>query len=479
MPIPSGKTKSDLLTLSPTADVGDPVTTILVTESSYSDVAIDTRWTPLQSIMSHIGGSIWEVTYFSQVIDGDTQLMPQSPTVSAVFQQYTKIEGMQLKVTDALNVQQDDVTKMMQIDGSAIVFAAIIPNEGDMFIADIGVGKPAVFRVVTSSKKAIFKEAAYDITYAFASTDEEYIHDLEGKTVKTYVFKKDFLNRGQAPLILEEEAVILEHIEDQYRNLADSYFSTFYNKEFKTLTAPGQAYTVYDPFLVKFVNEQFSQEDSHLLQDLRVLNTGNDEAVKQDNFWKALRLRDKTYLKTGFTKTGQVYTSQFENNPFYNGIRWSGIQLCTYPANPRIGIGGLKAINVLALTDLELVSETPNTFYSDMEAPTVGSDSSVNTMYPSEILAKTNIPLNTDGTLPIKKVTHDLYYVLSEDFYKNTEDKDVLEYTVLKFMERVELDAVQLSKTAKIVQNWGMLEQYYYIPVLLYMMRCHIYGYQG
>ena len=270
MPILNDNNPADLVKPSPVADVADPVTTILVTESTYADVGIDTRWTPLQSIMSHIAGSVWEVTYFSQVIDTDSQLMPQSPTVSAAFQQYRKIEGMQLRVSDPLNIQQDDTTKMMQIDGSAIVFAAIIPNEGDMFTADIGLGKPAVFRVATSAKKAIFKEAAYDITYAFASTDEEYIHDLEMKTVQSLVFKKDFLNRGQNPLLLEEEAVIIENLEAQYRALADNYFNTFFNNEYKTLTVPGQTYSVYDPFLVKFVSEQFTQEDSHLLQDLRV-----------------------------------------------------------------------------------------------------------------------------------------------------------------------------------------------------------------
>lgn len=479
MPILNDNNSADLVKPSPVADVADPVTTILVTESTYADVGIDTRWTPLQSIMSHIAGSVWEVTYFSQVIDTDSQLMPQSPTVSAAFQQYRKIEGMQLRVSDPLNIQQDDTTKMMQIDGSAIVFAAVIPNEGDMFTADIGLGKPAVFRVATSAKKAIFKEAAYDITYAFASTDEEYIHDLEMKTVQSLVFKKDFLNRGQNPLLLEEEAVIIENLEAQYRALADNYFNTFFNNEYKTLTVPGQTYSVYDPFLVKFVSEQFTQEDSHLLQDLRVLNTGSDGAVKQDNIWKALRYRDASYLKNGFTKTGLVLTNQFTNNPYHNGIRWSGVQLCVYPTNPRIGIGGLRTDEVLLTTSIGLISDTPNTFYTDKEAPASGTDSSNTTMYPSTLLAKTNIGLNPDGTLNLKKVTHDSYYVLSEDFYKDTEDKDVLEYTVSKFLDRTELDAVQLSKTAKLIPQWGMVEQFYYTPIILFMMRCYIYGFQG
>lgn len=479
MPIPSDNNLGGIVSPSPIASTPEPVSSITVTKPEYSDVAIDTRWTPITSIMTHVAGAAWVVDYYSQVIDTDSQLMSQAPTVSPVFQQYKLIKGLELRVISALNQVQDQDTKMMQIDGSALVHSFLIPNEGDMFTADIGVGKPAVFRITNTKKNSIFKEATYEIEYAVASTDIEYIEDLEHKVVEEFIYRQDFLTRGQNPLVLLEENATIGELEEVYHRLASQYFPAFLDKEYMTFTIPLQATSIYDPFIAEFLSKQFSKDDSLVLQKMRVLNLGNDLAVEQNCFWDALVLRDISYLKTGFTKSGLIWCNQFENNPFFNGIRWSGIAQCVYPQNPRIGVGGMGAYMPKALTGTNLVSVSPYTYYADTPAPATGVDVGQNKVFPPTNSAATTLNLNADGTANFQGVAHDDYYVLSGEFYNQTENMSVWEQLVTQYIKKEPLDPIQLKKTAGLVLNWGVLEQFYYVPILMVMIRGYIYGYQG
>lgn len=480
MPIAPEPSQSAIISPLPTADLPSPVTTIRVAESSHKDVAIDTRWTPFQSIMSYVSGSAWTVDYYSQVIDTDSQLMPQSPTVSAVHQQYNLIKGVVLKVSNPLNVTQDDDTKMMQIDGSAILNCKIIPNEGDMFLADIGAGESAIFRVKSTKKNSIFKEAVYEIEYAMSTTESTSVADLEQKVVNTYVFRRDFLTHGMSPVILEEDNATMEEMGSVYSQLVDYYFSTFFDNEFCTITIPGQEDYTYDPFLVRFLLAQFNRDDHFNVQRIRGLDLGDDPASKQDCIWEAISKRDKRYLKNGFTRAGIAYTSNFERNPMLDGIRYSGINRCVYPINPRIGAFGLQLSSIKTVVSATLQDVSPYTFYTDGAVASDATDDNigVNTMFPPTVTADT-YALNSDGTVDITTVMADDYYVLSEKFYTGAADMSVLEKAVTNYLNKVEADSIQLIKTAELVRSWGVLEQLYYIPILLVMMRSYIFDYQG
>lgn len=477
MPIPTDNNAGGIISPSPIAATPEPVNSIRVTKEEYKDIALDTRWTPFAAIMSHVAGAAWTVDYYSQVVDTDSQLMSQAPTVSPVFQQYKLIKELVLRVSSPLNQVQDQETKMMQIDGSAIVHSFMIPNEGDMFVADIGVGKPAVFRVTNTKKNSIFKEATYEIEYAMASTHEEYIHDLERKVVNTYVYRQDFQSRGQEPIVLEEESATIDELMLVYDRLAKSYFPTFYNKEYATFTIPFQAHSIYDPFLTKFLSAQFSKEDSIVLQKVRVLNLGDDAACAQNSFWDAFSCRDLAMLKSGFTKTGLIWCNQFERNPFFNGIRWSGIEQCIYPTNPRIGVGGLGAFQPKTLTSDQLVSVSPYTFYTDGEAGPTSDQIGHNKAFPDPNTAVTITGLNPDGTLDFPGVATDAYYVLSHNFYAQTTTQSVIEELVSRFIKHEAIDPVQLKKNAELVHEWGVLEQFYYIPILMYIIRNFVNGF--
>ena len=480
MPIAFDNNEDGLVTASPIAEKPTPVTTLKIAEPNYKDVAIDTKWTPISSIVSHISGASWTVDYYAQVIDTDTQLMSQAPTVSGVYQQYKLIKELELRVTNPLTEQQDAETKMMQIDGAALVYAAVIPNEGDMFTADIGVGKKAVFRVSSSKKNSIFKEATYEIEYSFSSTSSEYIEDLEAKTVEELVFRKDFITRGLNPVLLEEDAVSIAQLQGKCAALVEQYYRAFFNPEYATFTLPLQQYSTYDPFLTKTLKGLYGVEDSVLSLKLRELNLGDDPACKQFNFWDALVNQDLSLIRKGFTRVGLVDTNQFTRMPYYQGIRWSGIVQCVYPSNARMGIGGvgLNANKALSMSDFQNI--TPPQFYAEVHELSNQANQNYNVIFPASTAATASLlPKNADGSVYFDPVTTDDYYVLSKKFYDQAEDMNMLEQLVSDYINKKSIDPVQLSKTMDICGVWGMLEQFYYIPVLLIITRGYILNFQG
>ena len=75
---------------------------IRISAPPHQSAVVDTRYTPLQSLITYMEGSIWTVDYFSQVVNNDDQLQGQNLELPASLQQYKVIRGLQLKVTSPL-----------------------------------------------------------------------------------------------------------------------------------------------------------------------------------------------------------------------------------------------------------------------------------------------------------------------------------------------------------------------------------------
>lgn len=458
MPIATGEDTSGLISPLPSAISPDPVTTLDITNAQYANIAIDTRWTPISSILSHVEGSAWTVDYYSQVLTTDSQLAGQQVTTSGVFQQYTKIENLELRVSSPLSQSQDPDTKTMSYAGTAYVYSGLIPNEGDMLVANIDNGQYATFKITSTVKKSIFRETAYEISYIIETTDPDYLADLNGKVVNTYVYRKDFLTTGQNPLVVSVDDDILMKLGGAYSTLCKQYFPRYYNKEYCTMILPGQQYSIYDPFFTKFIMSAFGADDHYLVQSIKELNAADDPVLSQSSFWDALLNKDFTYINAGWTQAGYASTNSFTLNPFYNSIRFTGINLCVYPINPQPLINNAPVIPKI-LEPYTLV-------------PTVGTSTAFG--IPANLAA-----LPVSATPNIYPVTVDNYYVLSSNFYTQTNTQSVLESIVSDYLQGKSIDLMSLYNSTKLFMQWGALEQYYYVPIVLYLIRAAIRGYQG
>lgn len=452
MPIYDENQTAELVTPLPATTPAPQVSMIRTSSPTYNSVTVDNRWTPTNTLLQHVEGSSWVVDYYSQIIGLDSNLKGQQTSTSAAYQQYNKIEKLEIKVISPLVQTQDPETKAQTLSGTALLYSMLVPNEGDMFIANIDNGQLSTFRVISSTKKSIFKQATYEITYSIGTTDPVYLLDLYSKVINTYVYRKDFLTYGQNPVVISEDNAILETLENVYKTLADQYFPRFYNKEFKTFTLPGQTQATYDPFLTGYILKMFGMRDHHILQEVRELNVDDDPVMTQNNIWTALMNKDVSYLNTGFTRTGLVSTVLFSYNPFVNPIRYTGISYCVYPIDPVLMINSAEGNIVKQIDATNVLIEAPG---GSLTMPL--NDNLAN-------LPATSIPA-------IYPVTVDDNYVLSNNFYTQNNSQSTLELVVSDFLMGRALNIKQLSNSAKLFTQWGLLEQYYYVPILLTLIR--------
>lgn len=447
-----------ILTASPVPIVPKEIETVRVSTDDYRGAVVDTKWIPRSSLLTHIEGSSWIVDYYSQVLDTDSNLSGQQYTKNPVYQSYKKIINLEVKVQTPLNTDQDDANKEMSVTGSGILYPSIIPNEGDMFTADIGEGKLGIFKVTSSKKNSIFKEACYDISYTLDTDNVDKLLDLQQKTIVTYYFHKDYLLSGANPLVIKNEMDTLLNLKKVYDIMLYQYFRRFFSNEFKTLIVPSQLKPTYDHYLTSYILSMFSSQEAHELAYIRVMNLDEDRVSKCDTIWDTLKQKDLALLNTAFTQVGLVSALSYSRAPTHNGIRYSGMGAVVYPKNPYISVDHSYVNNVKIVE-------------SDLQASTDTSTSS------NVLIRAVNLKdIETDLGDDLYPVTVDDYYVLSANFYNNTATQSTLETLVRAYINRTQIDTDQLYNTARNFHKWGSLEQFYYVPIIMTLIRTVLKG---
>lgn len=458
MPLVTSKpNRNSVLQAAPTAELKQPLETVKV--SNIQQPIIDTAWVDKSHLLTHVEGASWIVDYYSQVLTQDSNLSGLQSSVDNPYQTYTLVKGLELKVTTVLSTDQDDSTKAMRVMGTSTIYPFLIPNEGDMFIADIGQNRFGLFRVVSTTKKSIFKEATYEISYNLDTDDPVKINELFTRAIDTKYFHKDFLLHGQSPLLIKSEAEALIQLEKDYKIIFDRYIKQYFSQEFKTLMLPGQEYKIYDPYLVGYMLNRFTSEDNLTMLHLRKLNLDDDPVSKADSFWTMLKLRDIGILNTSFKRFGLVPAKAFTRNPVYQGIAYSGFDHVIYPIDPAITVDGEHINNLKPVIDFGL-NNSPDA-----------------TIANSTIVRALNLRNLDDSVNYIYPVTEDDYYVLTENFYSDTESTSELEEMVLQYIRKEPIDIAQLSDISKLYHKWGTLERFYYVPVLLTLIHSTIRGF--
>lgn len=453
MPIVSTRKNPASLTL-PATSTPVPEEPIQISHPQYNGVSVDQRWTAKSDLLTHVEGSSWIVDYYSQVLGSDSPLSGQQLSVSSAYQSYKKIKDFELKVSSSLSTSQDDESKEMTVSGSAIVYHAVIPNEGDMFIADIGEGKTGVFRITSTVKKSIFKTACYEINYSLDTDQQEKKNDLESKVVDTLHFNKDYITLGKDPLILPTDHNALLNLKRAYEVMAHQYFKKFLSHEYKTLILPNQGgKSIYDPYLTRFLLDTVDNWECQDARLVRQLSVDDDPLMKGASLWTAMVHREPQYLETCFTNAGLVSARTFSSNPRFNGIRYTGVSYVVYPTDAIVSVDGELMTNTKPLSELRISASAPK-------------QGQLNAM-----VRAVNLQASQGYWSEIRPVTYDDHYVFSGAFYDKSEDQSYLESLVWRFIEGQSIEAQVLLDATKALNNWGALEQFYYTPMIMLMTK--------
>lgn len=436
-----------------------PVEPAIVAKSYKSNV-VDTQYTPLSSLITFIEGSLWTITYYSQVIDTDTEIRGQDAGQEGSYQQYRRIEGLEIKVANTLSWSQDANTKMITASGSANIHSFIIPVEGNMFAADVGDGREGIFQITTTEKKSILKESAYYIEYVllyFSDQQPARRADLDKKTVLSLHYSRDFLLHGQNPLLSTDDFKATEDLKYLYFEIIRNYMQWFFSREFKTLLLPGQQYSVYDPRMAEFFMSIVTTRDQEDIRYTRVLNIEDDYALtRQTHLLRALKTRDKTQVRLGNNKAGLVSARSFNSNTQLNGIRYSGVKYVVYPLDPKD--------NVDASSNVDARNLKADSYVELQVAPTPGG-------YIGDILYADEIKYGDTNRQLIYPVLKDDYYILSQAFYTKTGKESVLETLVDQYLNQEAIDPKVLVQVLAAYTSWGGLESFYYLPIALCLIK--------
>lgn len=463
------------LLVKPKPPVPTPIDPIQVksVDEGYKGVTVDSAVTPLASIIQYAGGSTWEVEYFSQVLGTDSEPQPHQVDRSAPYQQYALIKGFELRVTSPLTPSQDPESRSMILEGSALVPTGLIPNKGDCFFADIGQGREGHCTVTSVEKKTHYKQTVYSISYEVTDYSDHDVSelrtDLDSKIVKLFHFVKDHNYLGVNPLMLTEDFNFRVTFQKAYEQLVHYYFADFYSREYRTLMVPDQLRPTFDPYLVDAVLSWIEVEDHPEVSNVcRPRLTGGSGRLS-DTVWTALSKMDYTILRNAIHRTGLLNRRFFRGQPDLAGIFYLGADDIVYQNESGTNVdagydlrcdptflgnvqaGKMRFDDLVRLTPLNAL---PGLFYAGTLAE--GDDA-----VPSLPMI---VPVNTGS-----------YYVFSENFYKGTgalaSDLERLIYQALK---EDTLEKPLLSKLAESAMQWDNLERFYYIPVLLALLRVSI-----
>jgi hypothetical protein len=435
-----------------------PKPTLTIAKPDYKNIQVDARYDPKETILTHVEGKAWTIDFYSQVLGRDSGTQGQGLGTDPVFQQYKLISGMEVKVTTDLSSSQNTETGEMNTTGTATVYPFVIPNKGDMFVADLLDGRRGIFEVTESQRLSIFREACHSIDYKLVDYGTpERLNDLKNKVVQTAYFEKDFIYHGQNPILVGDDYENLQFLRRNYGTLITQYFKRFYSKEYATLIVPDQQDVTYDAFLVRAVFQHLTTWDARELTTLRQLNCDDDQVMKADCVWTAIIERNRALLPDAFWEVGYVSSKSFTYQPVFEGIRWSGVDRVIYPIDPMVRVDNQFEQNV------KMAGE-----FVPQRTAVVNRKSMASLLNASE---------GDQTKIGIKDTFENGYYVFSKAFYENDRAENAqskLELCVQDYLDEKEISYARIRELVEASARWDSVNSFYFIPVLIILIKAVI-----
>ena len=421
----------------------------------YRSVIVEDAVTPFDSLLGFVSGAPWTVNYYSQLVSLHNDLRDHDAGQLGVYQQYTKIANLELRVGSPIDSNQDADSALVTVAGSATVYGYLVPNVGDLFVAAVGDGEDGLFRVSGVDRKNFNRNSVFGIDYTlvnYISKDPDRYKDLESKVNRTVYFDKTRLIDNATPVLQEEEYTQLNKLRITYSQLVAYYFNTFYNKSVGTLIVPGQSAIVYDGFLVDYLLKIVQGEDAPEIRMTTRLDMGQDRYLTQKTIWDALAAVDHELLQMVTSVTGLVHCQTFSRNPTLKGLKFSRMQYVVYP------------VQVDKSVEPNLPEKTEYDLFSSLYDPGPGIGGLASYV--------NNIRIEPNGTVPyINKLLDSPTYVLSEAFYTGQPGQTVLESLTTDYLHRRMLSVKKITELCDQCRRWGRLEQFYYMPILFTLIK--------
>lgn len=448
----------------------EPTAELVIEPPSYQGTSVDSVTQTSNSISTYQEGRPWTVDYYKHRLGRQDELKAFSVDIPVAYQSYKEIRGFELRVTQDLTWEQNTNSKDMIGRGAANVYGIMIPNEQEIFRADAGDGREGLFSVTSSNRKSIQHGAVHEIEYVMLCYVDQAIADnLKTKALEIVYFSKDYMRRGLNPFLRPEDMEIRSKLAQHYDRLIGVYFHDFFSNELSTLLVPGQPLVTYDPFLPRFLLQILQVEDHANLRRMKCLNVSSAQASYDFTIWHVLEELDSALLTQAADRVGVITKNWFRNNKFSNSIYFTKVEGVVWPLmntnnvdahyfkenKPKTAskiVRGHARLNELdrLIPITELIMDTSEGPFKDPVHPEVPN---------------------------IRRVAADEYYVFTKAFYRH----DYPDQQPLSRLEAITLSALKgeamnlkvLNELCIDALRWDNVEKFYYIPVLLLLLRIY------
>lgn len=386
------------------------------------------------SVLQYIEGSKLTVNYYNQNLSYNDSGSLLDEAAPAVLRPTTKIINLTLYVTS--NMSEANFESMT---GSAVFYAGDLrPFVGDNFIFPLLDKKLGIFQVTSVSLKSYVDTSIFNIDfeiYLIGDTDNanSFITALEAGVNRTFYYNPDFLRNRSSVLFTEEETNRNKKASDALEYIHRAWFKEF--KDFRTnlITTKKQKTKSIDVNLERFF--------------LSIINL--------DNYSINPNLSNTTYSPFGGKLDKLTIMDLLLNKSM---IKLGDI------AEKAVMLYGLGTIDTdLRGGDLSILGFDNIIFpYTDdsmlLEIALEGCYTTLD--FTNEVHS------SIENLLPnIYNLSSLGYYIFSENFYLGKKiGISKLEELLLDFIEDKELNLTDLFNIVDNINNWNLLEKFYYYP---------------
>lgn len=453
--------------VTPTGVNNDPVQ---IADTDYKHSLVDTTKQPLTAMITHIEGMTWVGDGYFQMVSRDEELSPFQPGQTPPYQQYHLVKNMQAKLQGGLSPSAEDGTSVMSLTGTVRFFPGVKPNQGDVWLADVGDGRLGQFTVSSMPRPlTLYKDTVYEADVALTRfMDENLVDVINQRVVKTSYFISDFLVYGQNPIVGSDVVAARELMTTKLKELTTSWFQHFYSTEHRTALVPGQAFSTYDPYVIRAILDILRTSDHQQVSRLRNLNCDGMEEAKQKSIWDVLINVDDSLMPLVFAEPRIVSSTEFHFFPYFESIRYSSI------ANVVVAKSCLASVDLDYSTPIQMVG-IPWRSLNDMKvelASAIFFNSLEEFHYPeAPDSAPTSLFVDTEVAM-VHPIAGNGGYVFSSAFYTNdSTNYSKLELLVKQFLrDKGVVNRDVLMALANASKEWGRLEKYYLWPVLMILL---------
>lgn len=435
---------------------------LVISPIPYEGPVVDSRRGDYEGLSTFLSGPRMSVDWFSQPQTRDSAAASWNDDLPAAYGSYNEVRGIEI-FTDGVSHNQDTGnTGGFVSTGSANVWSCVTPQPGDMFIAEVMRGRNALFQVNNPKRATIFPESATGFDYQLVKyVDADFIAKLRGRVIKTGYFHLENFRNGLKAILTEEDVNVTKRLGRARDRLTTLYFRDFFSDTYQTFLVPkqrvfpGMELTTYDPAMTKFIRSILTLSQHPKVVKIIELNCNGDVHSNQLTLLDAIAKRDAEMLYSVSRYATLTGISAFKARPLMNSIYFSGIDQVVTMVDVPFSVNE----NDTPLTGQGGSLIKADTRQKDMRSilPVLDLDE------PSE---------NNGGDTPfIHRVTADNFYIFTEAFYEDSAGQSLLEQMVNARLREEPIDLKKLADLADHAVKFDNLERFYYIPIILVLIK--------